>query len=169
MYGTCHAQRHTKTVARPPERPAVARPADERVTNADREATGSLLRRAFADGVLRVEEFDERLSLTYSATTVADLDAVTADLPGQWLDDVRTAEKAEQKAATHRRYWRAELSSYMGVMALLVAIWGLTSLASGDVIHPWPIWPALGWGVPLYLSRPRGQIARAVHRRLAAR
>jgi hypothetical protein len=36
--------------------------------------------------------------------------------------------------------------AYLGVMAVLIAIW----LGAGAVTgawYPWPLWPALGWGI----------------------
>lgn len=36
---------------------------------------------------------------------------------------------------------------YSAVMLLLVAIWALTGAG-----HPWPLYPALGWGIPLLLG-----------------
>ena len=60
-------------------------PADRarlRVSDADREQAAETLRRAAGDGRITFTELDERLELTYAARTYADLDAVTADLPG---------------------------------------------------------------------------------------
>src|SRR3712207_8039965 len=89
MHGMC-SQRHHDYRERPrqPNVPAPAQRApDERVGDVDRERAAAVLAEAFRDGVLRVEEFDERLSAAYAATTVADLDAATRDLPGEWMDD----------------------------------------------------------------------------------
>ena len=129
----------------------------ERVGDADRERAAAVLAQAFRDGVLRVEEFDERLSAAYAAATVSDLEAVMRDLPRDWAEELRTAERSRHRAQLHRRAWRAGFHTYRRVLLLLVAIWGTTSLAAGDLLYPWPIWPALGWGIPLFLSRPRGR------------
>jgi hypothetical protein len=32
------------------------------------------------------------------------------------------------------------LASYGGVVALCFVIWGVSCLASGDFIYPWPLW-----------------------------
>ena len=53
-----------------------------RVSDADREQTAELLRQAAGDGRITLGELDERLADAYSARTYADLDTLTADLPG---------------------------------------------------------------------------------------
>lgn len=47
----------------------------------DRDATAQILQEAYAEGRLTSDEHDERLSRCYSAVTIADLAALTADLP----------------------------------------------------------------------------------------
>ena len=173
MHGMCQQPRNVDLAeagaATPAPVPAPAqRPATERVTNADREATATLLRRAFSDGVLQVEEFDQRLSEVYAARVAGDLTRVTDDLPGEWLADLHAAEGAQRRAVKHQRIWRGSVRTYLRVMALLVGIWLLTSLGSDGVGHPWPVWPALGWGIPLYLSRPKGPISAVVQGRRVA-
>jgi Domain of unknown function (DUF1707)/2TM domain len=158
MHGMC-SQRNVQITAKQTT-PAI-RPPHERITNDDREATALLLRSAFSDGILHVEEFDERLAGVYRASTVGDLEPLTGDLPSDWLRKLEAKRKAERRAALHARFWRAEFRSYLGVMALLVMIWLLTS---GVGEHPWPIWPAMGWGIPLFLSRPRGALGSAIRR-----
>ena len=53
-----------------------------RVSDADREQTAEVLRRAAGDGRITLAELDERLTLAYAARTYADLSALTGDLPG---------------------------------------------------------------------------------------
>jgi hypothetical protein len=52
-----------------------------RVSDADRERTGDVLRSAFVEGRLTQDELDARLGQAYGARTYADLAATTADLP----------------------------------------------------------------------------------------
>jgi hypothetical protein len=54
---------------------------DLRVGDADREATAAMLREHYAQGRLSLEEFNERLNATFTATTQRDLDEITMDLP----------------------------------------------------------------------------------------
>ena len=52
-----------------------------RASDAEREETVTRLREAAADGRLTVEELTERIDAAYAATTLADLEPLTADLP----------------------------------------------------------------------------------------
>lgn len=167
MHGMCRTAVEPRTETSTPLI-VQERDASERLTDADRQEAADLLSAAFRDGVIGVDELDERLTAALSARTAGDLEQVTGDLPSQWLADRQAAEHAERRAARHRRRWRAGLRTYARVMALLVTIWLLTSL-DGDVGYPWPIWPALGWGIPLFLSRPRGPAARKVRQLRTAR
>ena len=152
-----------------PGRVAVAeRRPDERLTDAEREQAADLLAAAFRDGVIGVDEFDQRLTAALNAQVAADLAVVTDDLPTQWVAEREAQERSQRRAAAHRRRWSAEVRAYAAVMALLVTIWLLTSL-DGDLSYPWPVWPALGWGIPLFLSRPRRAAGRAPGGRQAAR
>ena len=168
MYGMCHGRnRHHDNwdwagQRERHEAPPVAvlqRDPAERLTDADRERAAAMLSQAFRDGRLLVEEFDERLSATYAATTVGDLDDVMRDLPRDWSEELRTAEHAAQRAERHRRGWKAGFQTYRRVMLLLVGIWLVTAFANVGDAHGlpyfWPAWPILGWGIPLFLSRPR--------------
>jgi hypothetical protein len=56
-----------------------------RVSDADREQTAEVLRKAAGDGRITFDELDERLTAAYAAKTYGDLAAVTADLPGPGL------------------------------------------------------------------------------------
>jgi hypothetical protein len=51
-----------------------------RASDADRERTADLLRRAAGEGRLTVEELEERLHSTYAARTHRELDGLTADV-----------------------------------------------------------------------------------------
>ena len=52
-----------------------------RASDAEREETVTRLREAAADGRLTVEELTERIDAAYAATTLAELEPLTADLP----------------------------------------------------------------------------------------
>ena len=55
-----------------------------RASDGDRDAAARLLQAAYAEGRVSWEEYDARLHRALSARTYADLDAVTADLPGRY-------------------------------------------------------------------------------------
>ena len=120
--------------------------ADERAGDRDRQRTADLLALATGQGHLRLDELDERLAAVWSATSTGALAVLESDLPR----DVRE-EHARREAALHARTAaRAGLAghvrSYLAVMVLLVGIWLAVGLAGGGW-YPWPVWPALGWGL----------------------
>lgn len=54
----------------------------QRVGDAERDATIAALRDAAGDGLVTLDEFADRAGAAYEATTVAELRALTSDLPG---------------------------------------------------------------------------------------
>ncbi|MFI5531719.1 DUF1707 domain-containing protein [Kitasatospora sp. NPDC051853] len=61
--------------------PAPVTEAELRASDADRERVAELLRDAYAEGRLTVEEHSERIELAYGAKTLGDLVPLTRDLP----------------------------------------------------------------------------------------
>jgi Domain of unknown function (DUF1707)/2TM domain len=119
-----------------------------RVGDAERDETVALLSDAAAEGYLRPEELDERLSAALTARTVADLRELTRDLPPEWQAE-RAGRAAAATAQQHaRRTVRPRVAAYVRVMALLVVIWLAIGITAG-AWYPWPVWPALGWGIAL--------------------
>ena len=54
------------------------------------------------------------------------------------------------RKAKKRAGFKAHLRSYVLVIGGLWIIYGLTTQQHwGHHIHPWPIWPMLGWGIGL--------------------
>jgi len=113
---------------------------------------------AAAEGYLGMGELDERFSAVWSARTRRELEDVVADLPAAWIRErarraagLRTGRQARSTVAP-------QLRSYLSVMALLVPIWLAVGVAAG-AWYPWPIWPALGWGLGL-VGRARAARAR---------
>lgn len=130
---------------------AAAEPADPpgaRVGDAEREGTAATVSDAAAEGYLGMGELDERLSAVWSARTRRELEETVADLPAAWIGERSQREGAVRASQQARSTMASELRSYLVVMALLVAIWLAVGVAAG-AWYPWPIWPALGWGVGL--------------------
>jgi hypothetical protein len=99
-----------------------------RAADADREHTADALRGAAGEGRLTPAELEDRLEVALSARTLAELEAVVADLP------------RPRRAATARP--RQGLSPFVAASILLVAVWALAGMG-----YFWPVWPILGWGV----------------------
>ncbi len=105
---------------------------DKRASDAEREQVATELRHHAGEGRLSVDELEERLGTALTAVTRRDLAGLTDDLPRATVT----------RRADHRRELAEHVRTYLAVMALLVAIWALTGAG-----YPWPVWPALGWGI----------------------
>jgi Domain of unknown function (DUF1707)/2TM domain len=119
-----------------------------RASDAERDATVAMLSDATAEGYLTPEELDERLAAAFGARTIEDLTRLTQDLPPAWqAERGRRAARAAANRET-RGALRRQVATYLGVMAVLVVIWLIAGVTAG-AWYPWPIWPALGWGIAL--------------------
>ncbi|MFC7707994.1 DUF1707 SHOCT-like domain-containing protein [Micromonospora lupini] len=149
-----------------------------RAADADREVVADRLRVALGEGRLDLHEYDERVQRAYAARTYAELDALLTDLP-----PVTPAEQSALRPAgapaeppvggpaplrqDHVRRWLSEVwLPYVRVVAIVVAIWGVTSLLSQQLLYFWPGWVAGPWGAVLVL-RTVGGLAGGEPRRQA--
>jgi hypothetical protein len=107
-----------------------------RASDADRDRAAERLRAAAGEGRLSSEELEERLERALSARTQAELEPLTADLPGP--PPARRPRAALRPALAAR----PDLGPFLGVAVMLVAIWALTGMG-----YFWPVWPILGWGI----------------------
>lgn len=119
---------------------------DARIGDDDRQRTADLLVRAAGTGHLGLDQLDGRMAQVWTAQTGADLVALEADLPASLRLDRDRREAAERQRDAARAGLRGHLLAYLAVMGLLVGLWLAVGLAGGDW-YPWPLWPALGWGV----------------------
>lgn len=96
-----------------------------RASNADRDRVADILRKAAGDGLLTLEEADERLAAAYAARYRHELTPLTADLPP----------RVEQPAAS-RRPWLPPI----GAIALAVAVVASLGVAAhhGHFFFPAP-------------------------------
>ncbi|MDQ1404024.1 MAG: hypothetical protein QOG03_2340 [Actinomycetota bacterium] len=125
-----------------------------RASNADRERVATLLREQCAQGRLTLEEFDERLGKTLAAKTFGDLKEPLRDLP-VLFDPARPTAVAPVRSprpSTQQAGWtdtfRGHFLCYATTMVFLIIVWLLTSGPTG---YFWPVWPILGWGLPVAL------------------
>jgi hypothetical protein len=128
-------------------------PGDLRASDADRAAVAQRLQAAVDEGRLDLSDYDERLRVTYAARTYGELDRVTADLPAPApaVVDVAAA-KTVEKRREHLDEWR----SWGGTAVVLVAIWGITSVASGGALFFWPMFPLGIWAAILLAGMVSG-------------
>lgn len=118
-----------------------------RASDADRETVAGDLRDAFSEGRLDYEEYESRLDEVWQAKTYGELDRLTADLP-QPLERRKAAAEQERRRKEVQDYL-GEWKSWLGVAVVLIALWGITSLSSGELNDFWPVWPLGIWAAIL--------------------
>jgi len=132
-----------------------------RATDDDRQRVVARLRAAAGDGAIDLDELEQRIAATYEARSLPELRAITADLPAASPPpDVRTPPHRSPIALEDDQF-RQHLTVYAAVIGMLVVIWLL-----GGAGHPWPIYPALGWGIGLASHH---QVASTAQRKRLAR
>lgn len=117
-----------------------------RASDADREAVVGRLRAALNEGRLDITEFDERVRRVYAAVTWGELRPLTQDLPAvSAVAEQDSAPDPKRKDRKLGKEWR----DWAGTSFILVGIWGVTSLSSGDLQYFWPVIPVGIWALVL--------------------
>jgi class 3 adenylate cyclase len=94
----------------PPTPPPQAGPQAQRVSDAERDRTVTLLRENVVEGRLTLDEFSDRVGRALHATTWGDLDAVMTDLPSAGLPEPSTGPGVTPRKS--RRWHVAVLSGH---------------------------------------------------------
>ncbi|MBB3086303.1 DUF1707 SHOCT-like domain-containing protein [Geodermatophilus sabuli] len=133
-----------------------------RAADADRAAVAAQLGEHMAAGRLRVDEYDDRLARAYAARTYGELAELTADLPRPVARQTGPAASTPAPWAHHgiahagswggwsggpSRYaaWR----NWLATAVIVLTVWIATSIGSGELLYPWPIWVIGPWGAVL--------------------
>lgn len=134
-----------------------ARRPEQRASDDDRELVAEDLRDAFGEGRLDNDEYERRIQAVWESRTYGDLDRLTADLPQPLQRERRHAEEEQHKAVAERK--KRELREYLdewqgwaGAAVIMIGIWGISSIASGELQGFWPMWPLGIWGLILLIS-----------------
>lgn len=138
-----------------------------RVSDADREEVVERLRLAAGDGRLTIDELSDRIEHAYAAKTFADLDAVTADLPGR-----STAEPAHVQVIPpgvgaglpgYRLTYRRSLASIAVRWAAFSLVCAAGFFLSGAHGAFWPVYVVLfgALRVAMVATRRRDQRRRS--------
>jgi len=131
-----------------------------RASDQDRDRIANVLREHHAVGRLDADEFSERLDKVFSAKTMGELEALTADLPAVDPYPLPTSTLQRQYGAGgiglpassvleamsrgHGRFspaWQAAWGSWLCTSLVLIVIWVLTGAG-----YPWPLWVIGPWG-----------------------
>lgn len=110
-----------------------------RLSPADSERALDQLRRHAGEGRISLEEFGERVGIVLEARTAGELASGLAGLP--------VVTNPVERRQRSRRALLDAAGPFLAVMALLVSIWLVTGAG-----YFWPIWPTLGWGIPVFLG-----------------
>lgn len=154
------------------------------LNDAERERVIRDLGRHCGDGRLTLDELEERVAEVYAATTTADIEhalrflprepaAMPAVLkrpdptPASTRSRSTPARAKERKEIDARRAseiaLRIHVAVYLSVIGLLVAIWFLTPPFG----YPWPMWPAVTWGMALAIHAGVHKAVWAAHDHLS--
>ena len=125
------------------------------ISQAERDRVVSELTRHCGDGRLTLDELEERIAEVYAATTTADIEHALRQLPVKAASPATTPKTkvvprehpflSEEARRGGEIALRIHFVVYLAVIGLLVLIWLLTTPFG----YPWPIWPAMSWGVAL--------------------
>jgi DUF1707 SHOCT-like domain len=128
----------------------MARRAQLRASDADRDTVAERLRKAAGEGRLRTEELEDRIELALSARTYGQLQRLVDDLPGRSL---MTRSRKERLARLPRQI--------AVLLVAVVAIAAVVALIAG-VLASWWLWLLAAW---LWFGRHGRGRAPGRHRR----
>ena len=116
-----------------------------RAADADRASVAEVLGTALHEGRLQVEEYDERLTAAYAARTHGELAALTADLPAARPTPPAPQDSPDDDPVDLRNAWRG----WTTVAAIVWTVYLATTIGTGQLLYPWPVWVVGPWGVAL--------------------
>lgn len=116
-----------------------------RAGDADRKVVADQLKAALDEGRLDLSEYDERIQRAYGAKTFGDLNGLLDDLPGtvpvaRSQIQPATAPAAPVPQGVTGGQVARWVGPYGGVFVVCVLIWGITSVAAGQLAYFWPVW-----------------------------
>lgn len=116
-----------------------------RAGDADRKVVADQLKAALDEGRLDLSEYDERIQRAYGAKTFGDLNGLLDDLPGtvpvaRSQIQPATAPAAPAPQGVTGGQVARWVGPYGGVFVVCVLIWGITSVAAGQLAYFWPVW-----------------------------
>ncbi|MBM7791182.1 DUF1707 SHOCT-like domain-containing protein [Tenggerimyces flavus] len=121
-----------------------------RAADQDRERVVRQLSEHLATGRLTMPEFDERVSAAYEARTYGALDQLLRDLPREEL--ARPAAASVAATAPRRKRDHGVWASWLATSVIVLFIYLMTSLGSGEAGYFWPMWVIGPWGLLLAIG-----------------
>jgi uncharacterized protein DUF1707 len=146
--------------------------------DADRAAVVTRLDESLADGRLTLAEYEDRSARAHGARTYGELAELTTDLPrptGPLPAPRAASRQAPVARALYGGAWhgawggdlRAAWTSWVVTGVIVVGIWLVSMLGSGELVYPWPVWVIGPWGVVL-VARTIGERRSEGDRQLPA-
>jgi hypothetical protein len=137
-----------------------------RASDDDRERVVAELGDHLTVGRLDTAEFDDRVSSAYAARTLGELETLMADLPAERerpgdtasrtsLDKAAPAEPVPTYSGPDHRALRA--GSWLSVSMLVIGVWGISSVAAGELLNFWPMWVIGPWGLAILFHALNGR------------
>jgi hypothetical protein len=141
-----------------------------RASDSDREAAAERIRRAYVEGRLTLDEFDVRTASAWAATTRAELEALTNDLPLVAHAAVPTplpapvpmlpVTPAKSGVSKGRQALRVLTIIWATVSLMNFGIWALVCVSALQWIYPWWLWVLVPAGTAIavlnwYVNPPR--------------
>ncbi|AWB92018.1 DUF1707 SHOCT-like domain-containing protein [Aeromicrobium chenweiae] len=135
--------------------PRAAASADLKASDTDRDVAAAALREAYADGRLTRGEYDERSTAALAVRSMAGFLPLLTDLvPSAPVPATGvSADLRAQAVVRYQRDLRDARNGWLFVSGLCTAIWGATSVAAGDPLFFWPVFPSLGVGIGYVATR----------------
>jgi hypothetical protein len=128
--------------------PRVPAHAGLRASDSDRERIRAVLADAFADGRLDRGEYDERADALVGTRSLGDLPVLVSDLVPVPLEAATPADLHARAVHTWEVERRRALLRCLGPSLICWVIWLATSLGSGGLQWPWPLFVTLGTAFP---------------------
>ncbi|MGI9093487.1 MAG: DUF1707 SHOCT-like domain-containing protein [Mycobacteriales bacterium] len=122
-----------------------------RAGDADREAVIELLRAAVGAGYLSIDEFAERATRVWAATTWAELRAITADLPARQPIVAPMPTRPRPRYDIGPAVLRVLTTIWVAGGAVNVVVWALVCIGRLGWYYPWWIWVLVPPGSALFV------------------
>ena len=123
------------------------RPEDVRISDADRQRAARHLQWAQGEGLLDLQEYDERTAALWTTKTRGELARLLRDLPAPPPAATAPARRGVFAPTGGGTAMRVLTIIFSAMLVINVLAWGIVSATTGDAEYPWFLWTALPLGV----------------------